>query len=319
MALTDSFAASPIDTEKECSITIDIEQNNPAGEFGSDLKDMEIPVYIYKVADVDATGDYTELEGFESLKLDEINDKTTADEWLAKAAEADKLTDGKKADAEVTLKGGAAKQEKLSTGMYLVDAQPTYSLDYAYEYKFNPYLIALPDNDFYTTGNDDWIYDVNVGLKPEREQLYGKLEIIKTLKEYNQSFGETSFVFDIKVYDRDDKEHKQPPVYSNVVSTRHNGPGSKSVIIDHIPAGGDVVVTEVYSGSSYVIEGEDRKESVIISDIGVENGYGDMASVEFVNVYNDEVIPGYGVTNHFEHGDNGWEWEPLDDNSAKNE
>ena len=38
---------------------------------------------------------YKELKGYESLKLDEINDKTTADEWLEKAKEADKLSEKK--------------------------------------------------------------------------------------------------------------------------------------------------------------------------------------------------------------------------------
>lgn len=314
VALTDSFAASPIDTEKECSLTIDVEQNGAGGAYEKDLKEVKIPVQIYKVAEVDATGDYTELKGFESLKLDEINEKTTADEWLEKAKAADEIAEGKKPDVQLELENGTAKKDGLSTGMYLVDAQPTYSADYAYQYKFSPYLIALPDNAYYENGNDDWIYDVTVGLKPEQEQLYGKLEIVKTLKEFNASLGEASFVFDIKAYDRDDDSL----VYSNVVSTRHSAAGKVSAVVDKIPAGARVVVTEIYSGSSYEVEGLDTKETVIVSDLGVAQG-GQSASVDFTNIYNEGAIPGYGVTNHFEYGDEGWTWEQQDDNSAKNE
>lgn len=314
LALTDSFAASPIDTDRECSITVQIEKNEPGGIYDKDLKEVEIPVHLYKVAEVDETGAYEELKGYESLELDKINDKTTADEWLEKAKKAEKLSEKKNPDAELAVKGGKAKKAGLSTGMYLVDAEPTYSKDYAYQYKFSPYLIALPDNLYYESGNDDWVYDVEVGLKPEREQLYGKLEIIKTLKEFNASLGEASFVFDIKAYDRDDDSL----VYSNVVSTRHSAAGKVTAVVERIPAGARVVVTEVYSGSSYEIEGLDTKETVIVSDIGVEQG-GQSASVDFTNVYNEETIPGYGVTNHFEYGDDGWTWEQQDDNSAKNE
>lgn len=326
MTLTDSFAANPIDTTKECSVTVDIAQNVYPGEeegesYVEDLKGMEIHVNFYKVAEVDETGRYTALKGYEGLKLEEISDKTSADEWLKKAEMADKITEesGKNPDDSLSITGGEAVTEKFPAGMYLVDVEePVYSQDYAYEYRFNPYLTALPGNYYYQSGEDEWVYDVEVGLKPEREQLYGNLEITKTLKEFNESLGETNFVFDIKAYDRDDKEHKLPPVYSNVVSTRHAAPGSVSVLAEHIPAGADVVVTEVYSGSSYEIEGLDTKETVIISDMGVEHG-GNTASVEFTNVYNDKVIPGYGVTNHFEYGEDGWTWEQLEDNSAKEE
>ena len=54
-----------------------------------------------------------------------------------------------------------------------------------YLYKFNPYIISLPDNLYYQSGDakdDAWIYDVTTGLKPERENRYGSLKIVKTLQ-----------------------------------------------------------------------------------------------------------------------------------------
>jgi len=61
-----------------------------------------------------------------------------------------------------------------------------------YRYSFQPYLISLPNNNYYKAaegeeGDDTWIYDlVNnaqgnnaIGLKPAKEDLYGSLVIEK--------------------------------------------------------------------------------------------------------------------------------------------
>ena len=43
-------------------------------------------------------------------------------------------------------------------------------------------------------------------------------------------------------------------------------------------------------------------------------------AVEFDNTYDHGLNPGYGVTNHFDYGeDEGWQWTQLPDNSVKEE
>ena len=58
------------------------------------------------------------------------------------------------------------------------------------------------------------------------------------------------------------------------------------------------------------------RELRLISGISVE----EMAKEEFVNEYDDELIPGYGVVNNFTYDeDEGWVWTQLKDNSQADE
>ena len=99
-------------------------------------------------------------------------------------------------------------------------------------------------------------------------------------------------------------------MYSEVVSTTHEGAGSETVTLDKIPAGLDVTVTEVYSGASYTIVGSDSDSAFIWSDPAVEAGAGEEASVTFTNRYDGGNRGGYGVTNHFDSdGNGGWRWD----------
>ena len=59
-----AWAADPIDLTKTCSLTIEVESGS---QFEADLDQMTIPVDLYKVADVDVSGSYTELTGFQFL------------------------------------------------------------------------------------------------------------------------------------------------------------------------------------------------------------------------------------------------------------
>ena len=91
-------------------------------------------------------------------------------------------------------------------------------------------------------GTDEWLYDPVIGLKAEREEQYGSLIIEKTLSSYNESLGSVDFVFQVEA----DKNGEA--VRSTVERIRFNGAGTQSVVVDRIPVGAQVTVTEVYSG-----------------------------------------------------------------------
>ncbi|WP_418752103.1 DUF5979 domain-containing protein [Frisingicoccus sp.] len=332
----EAFAGDRIDTSKDCSLTItmadDISAQYP------ELMDAEIPVTLYKVADMDSNADYMPLEGFSEIGLADIDSDTTAGDWAAIAEKAcqalgrpygseedkteepeetpgeDKTEESEetpqaaepvKSEFTVRLANGPAALEGLECGMYLVYAEETLTENYVYN--FTPYLVSLPTSDYTIEGGgtDTWTYDVVMGLKPQQSTRYGELLIEKTLDTVNTSMGGASCVFQVEAV----KDGKL--VYSNVLSLSFKEPGTKQILIDEIPMGAAVTVTEVYAGAGYTLT---SAPSVNVTVVTPETeGY--PATAAFTNDYE---YPGYGtsVVNHFEHIGEGWEWNPQTDNAG---
>lgn len=300
-------AAIRIDTERQCSVTFELDSSYP------ELKALTIPVYLYQAADVNEYGEYQMREGFENLRLDTISSETTAQEWEEKAQEAANIVEKQQivpaASGEIV--NGTGRIEGLAVGMYLVSAESVQSSSSIYT--FTPYLLSLPNN-YYQDGLEDaWVYDVTVGLKPGQEDRYGNLEIDKTLISYNASLGEATFVFSIEA----EKDGKI--VYSDVVSVVFDGTGTKSIMIRNLPAGAKVTVTEVYSGASYELTTEESQTVEITAD--------STAKAVFENEYNHQMNGGSSVVNHFEYTESEekfdsprregrWDWEQQTDSTG---
>ncbi|GFH93403.1 hypothetical protein IMSAGC002_04680 [Lachnospiraceae bacterium] len=151
---------------------------------------------------------------------------------------------------------------------------------------------------------DEWEYETAVGLKPRQNLLYGGLRIRKRLDTYNGALGEAMFVFLVEARKDLDHDGEKEIVYSNVVGLEFDASGTKEAVIEHIPAGSEVTVEEIYSGSAYTVQGSARKEVTVWAGNG--NGAGDMPAVEFTNDYDNRVTYGTGAVNHFTHDGNGW-------------
>lgn len=291
-------AANAIDTEKKCSVEFNI------GDLESELVNSGNPVKVtlYKVASVDASGNYTATEAFTGLDVSFVsgdNKEAAASTWADRAKEAKKiLKDSKEEDSKeeitpaytVTLDGGQGCGTNLDTGLYLVDTKKVTTEHYTYT--FTPYLISLPNNNYYSTGNDDWIYDLTtetgnaVGLKPEEHVRYGNLVINKELISHNNTFGDkATFVFDIKIVPLKGEAEDR------IESLTFDGAGSDSVTIEKIPAGSTVTVTEAYSGASYKLVSGNDVTATILADEAV--------SVSFVNENDGRTNGGYGIRNNF--------------------
>ncbi len=85
LGLIQTRAAKGIDLNRECSLTVSVEIGSDAGGNDAYLEDfnkMEIPVSVYLVANVDATGQrFTPQAAFQEMNFDKINgspDKVTA-------------------------------------------------------------------------------------------------------------------------------------------------------------------------------------------------------------------------------------------------
>lgn len=324
--LLQTQAAGRIDTDRECSLTVSVEISESIGgndAYLEDFNQMSIPVSVYKVADVDATGQkftpiapFAGADGLDMSKMEKEPSEMTAADWQELSEQAENIRQKENPEAAGTTtvqhgEGAAGTAQGtvagLKPGLYLVVADSVSNPDYTVQYTFTPYLTALPSSDYTLSGegNDEWVYDTTIGLKPDAEPLYGKLNIVKTLQNYNESLGQTTFVFQITGVDKNGVIR-----YEEVESMTFSAAGSNMVTLEQIPAGLTVTVKEVYSGASYTIEGSDVNTALIWSDLAVEAGIGQEASVEFSNRYDGGNRSGYGVTNHFaSDGNGGWVWE----------
>ena len=98
-------------------------------------------------------------------------------------------------------------------------------------------------------------------------------------------------------------------MYSNtaVLTCSASDPsGVMSTVLNYIPAGAEVTVTEAYSGSHYVLTSEANQTTVIEANVTV--------GVEFSNDYVPEEKGGHGIVNMFEpdDSDRGWHWSTSD-------
>jgi len=82
------------------------------------------------VADVEVTGEYTSLAGYEELDLGSVCDSTTAEQWEALSQEAVSLKNELGAEPTAVLEITPNEEGQpdgsvgdLSTGMYLVEAE----------------------------------------------------------------------------------------------------------------------------------------------------------------------------------------------------
>lgn len=307
LPLLGAKAAYAVDTNKKCSVDFVISTD----EF-DEMDDIQIPVKLYKVASINKSGEYTAEAGFENVDFSnvEYKDGASAAEWEARAAEAAKLiTKDSTPAATTTTKDGQAHIGDLATGLYLVMGEETKSANYTYNFK--PYLISLPNNYYYTNGNDEWVYDLKgaqaIGLKPEQEERLGDLVIHKNLVDQNATMGEkATFVFEV-AYTTPKGESK-----TKIVTLTFDAAGEKSATVKDIPAGSKVTVTEVYSGASYELISENDQTADIVADEEV--------GVSFKNAHNGKTNGGYGVVNNYKPDENGqYDWKQLEDNSDKNQ
>lgn len=306
MTLPGAYAANAVDTKASCSIEFSV-----GGNY-EELKAVDVPLNLYKVASINETGNYQSAGGFESLDLSSVKTgEGSADTWLKRAEEAAKLAEGKTPDANGIVQQGAARIDNLSTGLYLVMAKETDS-DY-YSYTFTPYLISLPNNYFETTGDDTWVYDLigenAIGLKPEQEERFGSITIQKELLNQNITFGnKATFVFQLDI------TTPKGETETKLKALTFDSATSKSVVVDKIAAGSVVKVTEVYGSeeAGYKLTEDSAKEQTVTV---VAN---ETVQVSFRNEHDGKITGGYGVVNNFKLDENDqYNWNKLDDSAAQ--
>ena len=147
----------------------------------------------------------------------------------------------------------------------------------------------------------------------------GDIRIRKYIERFELS-EDATFVFDVVATLGTDADGKPLVVYTNVAVltvSKDNPEGTLSTILENIPAGAEVTVTEVYTGSHYKLKSDPEQTTTIVADRTV--------SVNFTNDYNHDEKGGHGAANIFDPDDSelGWKWTkaystplkepPLDD------
>lgn len=306
MTLPSTYAAYAVDTDASCSIGFSV-----GGNY-EELKAVDVPLNLYKVASISETGNYQPDSGFESLDLTTVKTgEGSADTWQKRAADAAKLVSGKSPAANTVIQQGAARIDQLSTGLYLVMAEEMQSD--AFVYTFTPYLISLPNNYFKISGDDTWVYNLTgedaIGLKPEQKERFGSVTIQKELVNQNITFGsKATFVFQLDITTLKGKTE------TKLAALTFEDTAAKTVVADNIPAGSTVKVTEVYGAADagYELTADSAREQTVtvVADETIQ--------VSFRNQHDGKVTGGYGVVNNFKLNENNqYDWNKLDDSPAQ--
>lgn len=197
----------------------------------------------------------------------------------------------------------------LNTGLYLaiihsgdfeeadykeyldVDGSNYTSNAYSYDktYVFKPLLVFVyGDNasaiDLSKKNEDE------VLIKYSIEDRFGQFQIIKFVSVYGGEKTNTTLVYSVKGYDKNDNL-----VYDKILTLALNKGGEYDpIVLNDIPVGTRVVVTEEYSGASYELISKEGDEQTIVP---IDEEKPQIA--RFTNKYNDIPYSGYGVTNTF--------------------
>lgn len=275
----------------------------------ADLGDAPIQVDVYRIAtgSKDATYDtynYTfDVEAFRGLEEQyqalATGAQASAEAWDELAASAKRIVDDNHVAASAHADGSNETITGLPDGIYLVLVPDTANDTYTFTFK--PALVVLPgkvgaDNSpVYQTWEGEWTNTVAITMKGSMEPRYGRLQINKTVTDFNDEAA--TFVFHIVDTDTGGQQ------YENYAAVQYTAEGVQSTTVSHIPAGMTLTVTEVNSGARYQLVSENDQTVIIEAD--------QTATVDFTNEPNDSGKGGHGIENHFvfDEETNGGDWQ----------
>lgn len=177
-----------------------------------------------------------------------------------------------------------------------------------WRYGFTPALVVLPGQP--VDGSTTWQRDVSVTMKPTRSRRQGSIRIDKTV--LGAAEDEATFVFDIIGRDRNDaivwhesRSLTTPPGTAEGLSA--------SLIVDGIPTGLSISVTEAYPGAGYTLM------DAIVPEDSVTSAESQPTFV-FTNMRTSEKIVGGSISNKFVYDEDGtrdWTWHASPSDKAE--
>ena len=318
--------AKAVDLSRSCSLYVDLNGKNQY----PDLREIELQADLYKVApavSVEGYDAYTYGEperDFSSLDLKNVKSQS---DWADLAQEATKLTIDNNLMPDCTGET-YRKINDLDPGLYLVivhgvgmppneyvreitDEEGNVRLSGSASssvssYLFNPEFVTLPgkpadlDSTIQTSRPSEWVYDVSIYIKTEPADRFTSLEIVNSLDAYTDGSPALA-IYDVEA------TMNGNIIYSDVVEVIVDDDSCiNSVILDDIPVGSIVTVTEVYSGGCYSLVSEATQSTT------AERGQ--VSTVTFTNTPNDKAISTGGITNRFAYDGEKWNWIKIPHN-----
>lgn len=295
-------AAIAVDTDRLCNLDVSIKALEEMA--GATFDEEKVAISLYRVAEINASGDYKTTVGFDGIQedLNRISSDPKANDWegIAQDASSAVKDNGLTFDKKGNASNGLVSFEGLNTGLYLVVTDPVVTDNYIYT--FTPYLVSLPNNYYASSGNldDKWYYDLTqenrlaMGLKPEEHARYGDLQIEKRLDSMSAMPGdEATFVFQIDITTPKNETEQRIEAFT------FDKTGSNFATIREIPAGSIVTVTEIYSGAGYKLASGPLPEQVTIVANDEYSSSTEVVSVAFENEPSSTTTGGYGIRNNF--------------------
>ena len=186
--------------------------------------------------------------------------------------------------------------------------QPVYATRVVtddYEYLYRPQLLTVPTKvseehvQQYNTAYGNWVNSLTIYAKPTREANNGDLKIIKNVS--NPGPDPVDFVFEVTWKDKSNND------VTKVVTMTFKGDTRKEyTLVNTVPIGTEVTVTEVHSGIGYTaVTGP---QTVTIQAPAAATADGETAAVRnVVEFTNDHTGPGggHGILNRFTAGSDG--------------
>ena len=173
-----------------------------------------------------------------------------------------------------------------------------------YEYLYRPQLLTVPTKvseenvQQYNTAYGSWVNSLTIYAKPTREANNGDLKIIKNVS--NPGPDPVNFVFEVTWKDKSNND------VTKVVTMTFKGDTRKEyTLVNTVPIGTAVTVTEVHSGIGYTAEISSRTATIVATPTPTEGAASvdsaDSAGIAEVVFTNDHSGPGggHGILNRF--------------------
>lgn len=173
-----TYAGMNSDSVRSCSLSVELPY-----EY-NELKNADLEIKLYKIADLDSSFRYIALEKYDSLnnydysytneknekeiinvKLCDVDGETKAKEWEGLTLKALEIAKNDNPTITEKLKSGNVKFEKITPGLYLVMVDDKVINEKTY--KFMTSLVSVPSFNEEKPAGEKFIYDVRKELKIE--------------------------------------------------------------------------------------------------------------------------------------------------------